>query len=102
VGNVDDMSTPARRTRFALAATRRWLPAAIALAGVVLIVAGQARSGSALNDSLAAIGVALIITALIVWMINWLFRMSIQSNRDRENEEAARDHFTRHGTWPEE
>ncbi|HEY6397431.1 MAG TPA: hypothetical protein VIX82_08270, partial [Solirubrobacteraceae bacterium] len=85
------MSEPPRRTRVLLAATRLWLPVGIAAAGVVLIVAGQARTGSALNDSLAAVGVALIITALIVWMINWMFRMSLQSNRDREHEEAARE-----------
>ncbi len=90
------------RTRVLLAVTRLWLPVGIAAAGVVLIVAGQARTGSALNDSLAAVGVALIITALIVWMINWMFRLSLQSNREREHEEAAREYFSRHGRWPDE
>lgn len=101
-GNVGGVSQRPRPTRVLLAATRWWLPAAIAVAGVVLIVAGQARSSSALNDSLAAVGVALIVTALIVWMINWMFRMSIQSNREREREEAAREYFSRHGHWPDE
>ncbi|MDQ6818334.1 MAG: hypothetical protein M3018_13145 [Actinomycetota bacterium] len=96
------MTESPRRSRVLLAATRLWLPVAIATAGVVLIVAGQARSGSGLNDSLAAVGVALIIAALIVWMINWMFRMSVESNRDREREEAAREYFTRHGRWPDE
>ena len=31
--------------------------------------------------------------ALIVWMINWMFRMSVESNRDREREEEAREYF---------
>jgi ABC-type glycerol-3-phosphate transport system permease component len=96
------MAESPRRTRVLLAATRLWLPLTIAIAGVVLIVAGQARSGSGLNDSLAAVGVALIIAALIVWMINWMFRMSVESNREREREEAARDHYTRYGHWPDE
>jgi hypothetical protein len=99
---VEGVSEAPRRTRVLLAATRLWLPVGIAAAGVVLVVAGQARSGSGLNDSLAAVGVALIITALIVWMINWMFRLSVQSNRDREREEAARDYFTRHGRWPDD
>lgn len=48
----------------------------------------------------AAAGVGLVIVAIIVWMINWLFRLSIQSNRDREQEERAREYFGRHGRWP--
>ena len=73
-----------------------WLPLAIAAAGVVAIVLGHGR------NSEAAAGVGLVIVALIVWMINWLFRMSLQSNRDREKEERARDYFSRHGRWPGE
>ena len=68
------------------------------IAGVVAIVAGHARSDS----PTAAGGVALIIAALIVWMINWMFRMSVASNRDRRREEEAREYFDRHGRWPDE
>ena len=64
--------------------TRIWLPLAIALAGVVAIVLGHGRT------ALAGAGVVLLGTALIVWMVNWLFRMSLESNRDREREEEAR------------
>ncbi len=99
---MNDVSDPPRGKRALLAATRLWLPVTIAGAGVVLIYAGQARTGSGLNDSLAAVGVALIITALIVWMINWMFRMSVQSNREREREEAAREYYSRHGRWPDD
>jgi hypothetical protein len=35
-------------------------------------------------------------------MINWLFRMSVSSNSDREREEAARRYFSEHGHWPDE
>jgi hypothetical protein len=79
-----------------LKATRIWLPLAIALAGVVAIVLGHART------ALAGAGVVLLGTALIVWMVNWLFRMSVESNRDREQEEQAREYFDRHGRWPDE
>lgn len=79
-----------------LAATRVWLPAAIAVAGVVAIVLGHART------ALAGAGVVLLGTALIVWMINWLFRMSVESTRDREREEEARVYFDQHGRWPGE
>ncbi|MFZ0218408.1 MAG: hypothetical protein WAM30_20920 [Candidatus Dormiibacterota bacterium] len=87
-----------------MAATRIWLPLAIAAAGVVLIVLGHARvSTRADSHSLeAGIGVGLLIVALIVWMVNWMFRLSVQSNRDREVEEEAREYFDRHGRWPDE
>jgi preprotein translocase subunit SecF len=84
--------------KFLLAATRVWLPVVIAVAGLALIAAGH----GSVNSFSAAAGVGLIIVALIVWMLNWMFRMSLSSNRDREREEAAREYFDRHGRWPDE
>ena len=69
----------------------------VAAAGVVAIVVG---GGS--NSVLAGAGVALVLAALTVWMINWMYRMSVQSNRDRDREEEAREYFDRHGRWPDE
>jgi hypothetical protein len=46
--------------------------------------------------------VGLLLVALIVWMVNWMFRLSVQSNRDRDVEEEAREYFDRHGRWPDE
>ncbi len=92
--------------RAVLVATRIWLPLAIAAAGVVMIIVGHGRSrgsgATSLGNSVAAGGVALIIAAIIVWMLNWMYRMSVQSNREREDEEAARDYFELHGHWPDE
>jgi hypothetical protein len=75
---------------------RLWLPLAIGLAGVIAIVLGRGHT------ALAAAGVVLLGAAVIVWMINWLFRMSVESNRDREREEEARRYFDAHGRWPDE
>jgi ABC-type transport system involved in cytochrome bd biosynthesis fused ATPase/permease subunit len=83
--------------RVALALTRVWLPVAIAVVGIVGIVVGGGK-----DDIDAGAGVALVIAALIVWMINWMYRMSVQSNRERETEEAARDYYDLHGRWPDE
>ncbi len=95
---------PVTPARILLGLTRLWLPLAIGAAGVLLIVLGhaslaQSADGRALK---AAVGVGLLIVAIIVWMFNWMFRMSVASNRDRDLEEAAREHFDRTGRWPEE
>jgi membrane protein implicated in regulation of membrane protease activity len=69
---------------------------AIAVAGVVAIVLGHGTDGT------AAAGVGFLIIALMVWMINWMYRMSVDSNRDRDREEEAREYFSAHGRWPDE
>jgi protein-S-isoprenylcysteine O-methyltransferase Ste14 len=97
-----------REHRTAGAATmqfmRYWLPGGIAVIGVVLIALGHAAySKSTSAHSLeSATGVGLLLVALMVWMINWLYRLSIRSNIEREEEEQARDHFGRTGRWPED
>jgi len=82
--------------RVALSVTRLWLPVGIAVVGLVAIVLGHGRT------TLAGAGVGLLLVALTVWMINWMYRLSVDSNRDREREEQAREYFDRHGRWPDE
>jgi lysylphosphatidylglycerol synthetase-like protein (DUF2156 family) len=72
------------------------LPLGIGLVGAVFTVIGHGRT------DLAAVGVCLLLIALTVWLINWLFQMSLESNREREDEEAARRSYTRTGRWPDE
>ena len=88
------MKTSPRRVL--LSATRVWLPLLIAIGGVVAIVVGHGHTAA------AGAGVGLLLVALTVWMINWMYRMSVASNRDRDREEEARKYFDRHGRWPDE
>ena len=90
--------------RVLLAATRIWLPLAIAVVGVVLIILGHASTSQQSNNHAleAGAGVALLIVAIIVWMINWMFRLSLESNREREDEERAREFYDDRGYWPDE
>jgi uncharacterized membrane protein len=90
--------------RIVISATRVWLPLGIAIAGVVLIVLGHASVSDQTNNRTleSGAGVALLITAIIVWMVNWMFRMSVESNLEREEEERAREFFDVHGYWPDE
>jgi protein-S-isoprenylcysteine O-methyltransferase Ste14 len=84
--------------------TRVWLPLLIAAVGVALIVVGHGSYSELANThSLeSATGVSLIIVAVIVWMINWLYRLGVSSNEEREDEERAREYFDRTGRWPED
>jgi hypothetical protein len=79
--------------RIGLAAVRYGLPLAMAIVGIVAL---------SLGDEEAGFGVVLIGCAGIVLLINALFRLSIVSNREREQEERAREEFERSGRWPGE
>jgi len=83
---------------------RYGLPLLLAVIGVVLIVIGHGHYSNLANRrSLeSAAGVTLLLIALGIWLINWLMRMSLDSTRDREREESAREEFTRTGRWPDE
>lgn len=74
---------------------RYLLPALICLAGVLLF---------ALNPSLdTADGAAAIIGAgLSVYLLNFLYRMGVSGDRDRDDEAEARRYFDEHGHWPDE
>jgi hypothetical protein len=75
---------------------RVWIPAAILVAGVVLVIV---RGGDETSIEGAA---ALWGAGLSVALLNWLHRMgvSVESTRDREDE--ARAYFARHGRWPDD
>ena len=79
--------------RFGLLLVRYGIPFAMTVAGIVCLVIGGDAAGS---------GVVLIGSAGIVLLINLLFRLSLVSNREREQEERAREQFERSGHWPDE
>ena len=70
------------------------VPAAIAAAGVVFLLAGEGE-----NDQGA--GIALIGVSLVVLLLNLALRLGVASTRDREAEDAAREHYDRTGRWPD-
>jgi hypothetical protein len=75
----------------ATALVRIGLPAAIALAGVVALVAGS-----------TPLGLVLLGTGGTVAIANWYVRLSIGSQDDRAGEDAARRQFDKTGRWPGE
>jgi drug/metabolite transporter (DMT)-like permease len=79
-----------------LTAIRIWLPVAICVAGVVLVIA---RGGDLTSLEGAA---ALWGAGLSVALINWLFRYGAAGDRARDAEDEARRFFAEHGYWPDE
>ncbi len=82
-----------RYRRAGLLSVRYGIPLAMTIAGIVCLVVGGDAAGS---------GVVLIGSAGMVMLINVLFRLSLVSNREREEEEHAREEFERSGRWPGE
>jgi hypothetical protein len=65
------------------------------VAGIVLLVINPGGFGVD-GFGLAAGG------GLSVLLINWLFRLGVSSDREREREEEARRYLDEHGVWPDE
>ena len=78
-----------------LALVRYGLPAGLVVAGFVLLFAAP--------DDTRYEGFSMCVGAgLAVLLLNWLFRMGAQGDREREKEEAAREYMAEHGHWPDE
>ena len=85
---------PAKRSRLEFG-IRYVLPVVVVLGGLIAFI---------VNPSLtAAEGAAGVIGAgLAIWLFNWLFRIGLAGEKDRDDEERAREYFDRHGRWPDE
>ncbi len=82
-----------RGMRIVVPAVRYGLPVVLTIIGIWLL--------ETKTDKWGGLGVMLIGTAVIVLMLNLLFRLSIRSNNERSREEQAREYYDRHGRWPE-
>ena len=75
----------------ALNAVRYGIPLVLFVAGVVV---------GAVTDSVAA--AALFFSAAsAVLLLNVLYRIGAEGDKDRDREEAARAYFDKHGRWPD-
>ena len=79
-----------------LSAVRWWLPAAIFAAGIVVVVVRNA-DGTSIELFAMTTG-----AALSVLLVGWLVRIGNQGDEERRAEDAAREHYSRHGRWPDE
>lgn len=74
---------------------RYGLPAGLIVAGFVLLFAAP--------NSTRYEGFAMCLGAgLALYLLNWLFRLGATGDREREQEDAAREYLAEHGHWPDE
>ena len=74
---------------------RVWLPVIICLGGIAALIIEPNINGLE--------GAAMIVGAgLSVWLFNWLFRVGVEGDKERDQEDEARAFFDRHGVWPDE
>ncbi len=79
---------------------RFWVPTLLCVGGVVIILVGAA-SGGDLEDSLT-IGIPVFSAGASIWLLNFLYRVGVTGDQERDEEEDARSYFATHGHWPGE
>jgi hypothetical protein len=79
-------------TRMGMIAVRYVLPAAVTVAGLVAMAFGS-------EGDLEG-GAGIVSAGLAIFFLNWLFRIGARGDRERDEEQAAREYFDRHGRWP--
>ena len=74
----------------------RWgLPIAICVGGIVAIALNPGHNG--LEG-----GLLIVSAGLSTLLLNWLYRVGVAGERERDAEDEARAYFDRHGVWPDE
>ena len=68
---------------------------------LVLFVAGAIVTATAGGVGVAA-GALFFSAASAVLLLNVLYRISAEGDKERDREESAREFFDRHGRWPDE
>jgi hypothetical protein len=67
---------------------------------LALLVAGMIVSATAGGVGLAA-GALFFSAASAILLLNVLFRIGVEGDKERDREEAARAYFDEHGRWPD-
>ncbi len=68
---------------------------------LVLFIAGTIVTATAGRVGLAA-GALFFSAASAVLLLNVLYRIGVEGDKERDREESAREFFDKHGRWPDE
>jgi hypothetical protein len=81
-------------TTLLLIGLRYVLPAAVVLAGIIVMALGSETDLEG--------GASIVSAGLAIYAMSWLYRASVDGDRERDREDAARRYLDRHGRWPDE
>jgi len=81
-------------TSWPMIGLRYVLPAAVLLAGLIVMALGSEADLEG--------GAGIVSAGLAIYAMNWLYRASVDGDRVRDEEEAARSFLDTHGHWPDE
>jgi hypothetical protein len=74
-----------------LNAVRYGIPAVLFIAGMVVWGVGSVAGGALFTSAATA-----------VLLLNFLFRIGVEGDKERDREDDARRYFDEHGHWPDE
>ncbi len=69
------------------------LPSLVVLAGLIAMAFGSEVDLEG--------GASVVSAGLAIFAISWLYRASVDGDRERDAEEQARVYFDEHGRWPD-
>lgn len=75
---------------------RFWLPTALCIGGIAVIVIGG------VDETSLEVGIPVFSAGASIWLLNFLYRVGVSGDGERDAEEDARAYFALHGHWPGE
>jgi hypothetical protein len=96
VSKVFDTETDRLPAGIAVRLLRWWVPLALCLLGVVILVIDGFDTAGA--DAFAAFAGA----GSSIWLINFLWRLGISGDDERDREALDRVYLAKHGHWPDD
>jgi hypothetical protein len=78
--------------KWLLTGIRYVLPVVVTICGLAIMALGSETDLEG--------GASIVSAGLAIYFLNWLYRIGVSGDRERDTEEAARDYFAQHGRWP--
>jgi hypothetical protein len=92
--STEQDGSPPEQATWLTVGLRYVLPGIVVLGGLVVMAFGSEADLEG--------GAGIVSAGLAIFAVSWLYRASVDGDRTRDEEEAARDYYAAHGRWPDE